>query len=217
MTKNNGRGIIKNRINTPIKKDSIDSNRRTIKSSSYKNKKIENVLILQGGGSLGAFSCGVFKAIANNNIKLDIIAGTSIGGVNAALLAGSKDEKHPEQVLEQFWLELSESFVNLDKFIPTFSGSLPNIIEKTSLPFALYYYLYEDLLEDPLGQKKNYPSSATDANEHAIRLKQLRSFYSSAIFGNDKMFRPRWGKGTALVDSDILRHKNGPICTIFRR
>jgi NTE family protein len=30
---------------------------------------IENVLILQGGGSLGAFGCGVFKALANNNIN----------------------------------------------------------------------------------------------------------------------------------------------------
>src|ERR687891_1830946 len=109
MTKNNGRGIIKNRINTPIKKDSIDSNSRTIKSSSYKNKKIENVLILQGGGSLGAFGCGVFKALETNNIILDIVAGTSIGGINAAIIAGSKDEKHPEQMLEQFWLELSQS------------------------------------------------------------------------------------------------------------
>ena len=45
---------------------------------------VENVLILQGGGSLGAFGCGVFKALANNNIKIDIIAGTSIGGVNAS-------------------------------------------------------------------------------------------------------------------------------------
>src|ERR687898_2667033 len=111
MTKNNGRGIIKYRINTPIKKDSIDCNRRTIKSSSYKNKKIENVLVLQGGGSLGAFGCGVFKAIANKKIKLDIIAGTSIGGVNAALIAGCKDQTHPEQALEQFWLELSKGFI----------------------------------------------------------------------------------------------------------
>src|SRR5215469_14834956 len=39
--------------------------------------KTENVLILQGGGSLGAFGCGVFKALANNNIKIDIEAGTS--------------------------------------------------------------------------------------------------------------------------------------------
>ncbi len=40
---------------------------------------IENVLVLQGGGSLGAFGCGVFKAFAEMKIKVDIIAGTSIG------------------------------------------------------------------------------------------------------------------------------------------
>src|ERR687885_1912092 len=94
---------------------------------------IENVLILQGGGSLGAFGCGVFKALANNNIKLDIVAGTSIGGINAAIIAGSKDEKHPEQMLEQFWLELSQSFVDLDKVtIPSSSPSisLPKFVEK---------------------------------------------------------------------------------------
>jgi len=45
---------------------------------------IENVLILQGGGSLGAFGCGVYKALAKSNIKLDIVAGTSIGGLNAS-------------------------------------------------------------------------------------------------------------------------------------
>jgi NTE family protein len=48
---------------------------------------LENVLILQGGGSLGAFGCGVFKALASNNVKLDIVAGTSIGGLNAAIIA----------------------------------------------------------------------------------------------------------------------------------
>jgi NTE family protein len=47
---------------------------------------IENVLILQGGGSLGAFGCGVFKALTNNNIKMDIVAGTSIGGLNASII-----------------------------------------------------------------------------------------------------------------------------------
>jgi NTE family protein len=69
---------------------------------------IENVLILQGGGSLGAFGCGVFKALASSNIKIDIIAGTSIGGLNASIIAGSKEKDHPEKALEQFWLELAE-------------------------------------------------------------------------------------------------------------
>jgi NTE family protein len=78
---------------------------------------------------LGAFGCGVFKALVNNDIKMDIVAGTSIGGINAAIIAGNKDEKHPEQMLEQFWLELSESFVDLDKVtLPSSSRSLPFII-----------------------------------------------------------------------------------------
>jgi predicted acylesterase/phospholipase RssA len=67
----------------------------TILIISYMSDTIENVLILQGGGSLGAFGCGVFKALASNNIKIDIVAGTSIGGVNAAIIAGGKQEEHP--------------------------------------------------------------------------------------------------------------------------
>src|ERR687887_2783566 len=91
---------------------------------------IENVLILQGGGSLGAFGCGVFKSLAKNDIKLDIIAGTSIGGVNAAINAGSKDDKHPEKVLEQFWLELAEGSKALDSF-----SSFPSLLSNSSLSF----------------------------------------------------------------------------------
>src|SRR5438128_11052488 len=98
--------------NTSSNKDNSNSKRRTVSSSSADNNKIEHVLILQGGGSLGAFGCGVFKALANNNIKIDIVAGTSIGAVNAAIIAGSK-EGHPEKELEQFWLELADGDTRL--------------------------------------------------------------------------------------------------------
>jgi NTE family protein len=83
---------------------------------------VENVLILQGGGSLGAFGCGVFKALTSNNIKIDIVAGTSIGGVNAAIIAGGKQEDHPEKVLEQYWLELAEGSTS------SYSESLPKYV-----------------------------------------------------------------------------------------
>jgi NTE family protein len=75
---------------------------------------VENVLILQGGGSLGAFGCGVFNALANSDIKIDVIAGTSIGGLNASIISGSKGRDHPEKILEQYWLELAEGSVNLN-------------------------------------------------------------------------------------------------------
>jgi NTE family protein len=63
------------------------------------SNNIENVLVLQGGGSLGAFGCGVFKALADNDIKVDIVAGTSIGGINAAIIAGSVHKEHAERTL----------------------------------------------------------------------------------------------------------------------
>jgi NTE family protein len=72
------------------------------------SRKTENVLVLQGGGSLGAFACGVFKALVKKNIRIDIAAGTSIGAVNAAIIVGSKSDR-PEKDLEDFWIEIAES------------------------------------------------------------------------------------------------------------
>ncbi|MFN2434196.1 MAG: patatin-like phospholipase family protein [Nitrososphaeraceae archaeon] len=87
---------------------------------NHKHEKgTENVLILQGGGSLGAFACGVFKAFAKKNIKFDIIAGTSIGGINGAIAAGSRNDK-PEKDLEDFWLELAQSSYNIIPDLFTF-------------------------------------------------------------------------------------------------
>jgi NTE family protein len=75
-------------------------------------KDVENVLILQGGGSLGAFGCGVCKTFAKKGIKFDIISGTSIGAINGAITAGSKND-NPEKDLEDFWIELAESSHNI--------------------------------------------------------------------------------------------------------
>jgi NTE family protein len=73
-----------------------------------KSRHTENVLILQGGGSLGAFACGVFKALVKKKVRIDIAAGTSMGATNAAIIVGSKSD-HPENDLEEFWLEIAES------------------------------------------------------------------------------------------------------------
>lgn len=74
--------------------------------SNYAN--IENVLVLQGGGSLGAYECGVYKALNKQGIKFEIVAGTSIGAVNAAIIAGSKSNNSIKD-LENFWLEIVDN------------------------------------------------------------------------------------------------------------
>ena len=136
------------------------------------NSFIENVLIMQGGGSLGAFGCGVFKALRKNNIKLHILAGTSIGGVNAALIAGSKEEDRPELALEQFWLEIAENSVNLNFPMPERLADNNAAITSSALAAS------------------NLSSQIN--TQHNLQFKSLLSFYSSAIYGNDKMFVPRW-------------------------
>lgn len=72
------------------------------------SRKIENILVIQGGGSLGAFGCGVYKALAKNGIEINIVSGTSMGAINAAIIAGSRSDS-PEKDLENFWMELAES------------------------------------------------------------------------------------------------------------
>jgi NTE family protein len=178
----------------------VSSSLSSSSGASTANKSHENVLILQGGGSLGAFGCGVFKALVNNNIKIDVAAGTSIGGINAAVIAGSKDEKHPQQALEQFWLELSEGFMDLDKVPLTSSSPLPRFIADILLPSGDFYHSPTD----SLNKRRNYLASTVNGNERYIKMKQLKSFYSSAVFGNDKMFKPRWQKGNILTDPEYF-------------
>lgn len=65
---------------------------------------MQNVLILQGGGALGAFECGVVKALEENAIFPDIVAGISIGAANGAIVASHPE--HATEALESFWAEL---------------------------------------------------------------------------------------------------------------
>jgi NTE family protein len=170
-----------------------------------KRKTIENVLILQGGGSLGAFGCGVFKALAKRNIKINIIAGTSIGAVNAAIIAGSKNDDTPEQLLEQFWLELSKSFVDLNNTatIGPYSFTYPFLpaLAEQVVDYLYNYYPYSFFGRREI-EGQDYPQSVS--RDQKLRIKQIKSFYSSAIFGNDKMFKPRWKPEYAISDPEYF-------------
>jgi len=73
-----------------------------------KKSQPETVLVMQGGGSLGAYECGVCKTLSKHRIKCDVIAGTSIGAINAAIIAGAKDND-VEKSLENFWLDMAET------------------------------------------------------------------------------------------------------------
>ena len=60
------------------------------------------VLVLQGGGALGAYQVGVYQALHEAGIEPDWIIGTSIGAINASLIAGNEPARRLD-ALRDFW------------------------------------------------------------------------------------------------------------------
>jgi len=101
----------------------------------------QRALVLQGGGALGAYEAGVFRVLydwinnrtgikQNDNI-FDILAGTSIGAINAAFLVSHVIKKRKEENrnvreswegsaegLEEFWKSRLASNINLSTWWP---------------------------------------------------------------------------------------------------
>jgi len=73
----------------------------------------QTVLILQGGGALGAFQCGVIKAMEERQIYPDIVAGVSIGAFNGAIIASNP--RNSAKALEAFWDEITVNIPNIPK------------------------------------------------------------------------------------------------------
>jgi len=63
-------------------------------------------LVLSGGGALGAYQAGAYAALENAGIRPNWIAGSAIGAVNAAIIAGNLPHERAFR-LRQFWRELS--------------------------------------------------------------------------------------------------------------
>jgi predicted acylesterase/phospholipase RssA len=92
--------------------------------NSSKHSKDHNIpdrqraLVLQGGGALGAYEVGVLKVLCEkldrkglkkDSPLFDIVAGSSMGAMNAAVLVSNVVNRHKSwekavQVLEDFWM-----------------------------------------------------------------------------------------------------------------
>ena len=60
------------------------------------------VVVFQGGGALGAYQAGVFQALHEAGIEPDWVIGTSIGAINACLIAGNAPADRVSR-LREFW------------------------------------------------------------------------------------------------------------------
>jgi NTE family protein len=76
------------------------------------------VLVFQGGGALGAYQIGVYQALQEAGIEPDWVIGTSIGAINAALIAGNAPENRLTK-LQEFWRRVEHGQV--------FEGPMANL------------------------------------------------------------------------------------------
>jgi NTE family protein len=65
------------------------------------------VLVLQGGGALGSYQAGVYQALHEAEIEPDWIIGTSIGAINASLIAGNAPQNRLSR-LQEFWKRMEQ-------------------------------------------------------------------------------------------------------------
>src|SRR5919197_3241224 len=112
-------------------------------------------LVLQGGGALGAYQAGVYQALHEAAIEPDWIIGTSIGAINASLIAGNEPDKRLDR-LEEFWRRMRrKEFWGLaswpgvgdtTSYWSTLLGGIPGFFEPNPLAFLGAHY--------PLGRDK---------------------------------------------------------------
>ena len=97
-------------------------------------KRVQRAIIFQGGVALGAYEAGVFRAIVMNLINkdedektkdiearkrplFDIVAGTSIGAMNAAIVVSSVTNKTTGRSVDEHtnWKDSAENVIQLDR------------------------------------------------------------------------------------------------------
>jgi NTE family protein len=99
------KALARKRAKAPSRKTAKRTVRKAapIATPAESAKRYETVaLVLQGGGALGAYQCGVYEALDRGGIRPNWFAGTSIGAVNAAILAGNAPEQRVDK-LRAFW------------------------------------------------------------------------------------------------------------------
>jgi NTE family protein len=127
------------------------------------------VLVLQGGGALGAYQAGVYEALCGAGIEPDWLIGTSIGAISAGIIAGNARENRLPR-LREFWKRLEQDspfgyFSTLTCGLPAFFAPRPlawgGPQARVGLDSASYYST------EPLRQTL---SELVDLDKPAIRL-----------------------------------------------
>jgi len=168
------------------------------------------VLVLQGGGALGAYQGGIYEALHEAGIEPNWVIGTSIGAINAGIIAGNPPDKRLAR-LREFWarMEYKPWWANTPFLAPWLGNGrfLEEFTHETARMMALFggvagYYTLNHMLtfsgaRAPLGVERAALYNTEDLE------KTMTALTDPAWFNSGK---PRLTVGTVNVKSGRMHY-----------
>jgi NTE family protein len=157
------------------------------------------VLVLQGGGALGAYQGGVYEALHEARVEPDWIIGTSIGAINAAIIAGNPVERRLER-LKEFWrrMERQASWSTL----PAWTGIADSLSAWTTLTSGIPGF-FETNARAFLGAHVPLGTDAAGYYSTAPLRRTLGDLVDFALINKNT---PRLMVGAAHVRTSMMRY-----------
>ncbi len=165
------------------------------------------VLVLQGGGALGSYQAGVYQALHEAGIEPDWIIGTSIGAINASLIAGNTPQDRMPR-LREFWKRMEQHP------IWSFPGTFPGFNEKLSYWSTVANGIPGFFKPNPLAHAgADYPLGADKAGYYSTEPLE-QTLVDLVDFGLVNRCAPRLTVGAAHVRSSQMRYFDSRDCEL---
>jgi len=166
------------------------------------------VLVLQGGGALGSYQAGVYQVLHEAGIEPDWIIGTSIGAINASLIAGNRPGDRLQK-LREFWKRMEQ------KPLWAFPGAWPGLHERISYWSTVANGIPGFFRPNPLAQiGADYPLGPDRAGYYSTEPLE-KTLLDLVDFSLVNQCRPRLTVGAAHVRSGDMRYfdsRDGELC-----
>src|SRR5881394_1122428 len=167
--------------------------------SLAKSEPGQIVLVLQGGGALGSYQAGVYQALHEAGIEPDWIIGTSIGAINASLIAGNAPQNRLSR-LKEFWKKMEQNP------IWSFRDIFPGFNEKLSYWSTVTNGIPGFFRPNPLAHAgDSYPLGADNAGYYSTSPLE-RTLSELVDFNLVNQCKPRLTVGAAHVRTSQMRY-----------
>jgi predicted acylesterase/phospholipase RssA len=190
--------------------------------------KVQRALVLQGGGALGAYEAGVINILCRNlrmedkgngegnRLLFDVIAGTSIGAMNGAILVSqyleTKSWEKASEELEKFWTDqVSLKSLDIGELSkPWYDEWVKKNPKAASKEAARRYYSVKKLL---LNQVRNnmYYFQEYIKDDRFFDSLQLHSQDPASCFNNDWLLH-----SNKPLRESVEKYSKFPILTDFK-